>query len=102
MGADYEGSVPPTSFECPFLGRGNDLAEGTVGGQALRSVRPVIVSYVLRVRPDRVSKRRFSGEVEAVATGQRFAVRSLEELLAVVLETVGEESALGRSLSVET
>jgi hypothetical protein len=62
----------------------------------------VIVSYVLRVRPDRVGYGRFSGEVEAVATGQRFAVRSLDELIAVVLETVGEESALGRSLSLET
>ena len=62
----------------------------------------MIVSYVLRVRPDRVSNGRFSGEVEAVATGQRFAVRSLDELLAVVLETVGEESALGSSLSVKT
>jgi hypothetical protein len=62
----------------------------------------VIVSYVLRVRPDRLSDGRFSGEVEAVATGQRFAVRSLDELLAVVLETVGDESALSRSLAVET
>jgi hypothetical protein len=62
----------------------------------------VIVSYVLRVRPDRLSNGRFSGEVEAVATGQRFAVRSLEEFLAVVLETVGEQSALGHELSFET
>ena len=57
----------------------------------------MFVSYVLRVRPQGVRGGRFSGEVEAVATGQRFAIRSVEELVAVVLETVGEEMVLTRS-----
>jgi hypothetical protein len=50
----------------------------------------VFVSYVLRVRPEGLQDGRFSGEVEAVATGQRFAVRSLDELLAFVVETMTE------------
>jgi len=57
----------------------------------------MFVSYVLRVRPEGLGDGRFAGEVEAVATGQRFAVRSVDELVAVVLETVGEEMALARS-----
>lgn len=62
---------------------------------------PVIVSYVLRVRPDRLSDGRFRGEVEAVATGQRFSVRSLDELLAIVLETVQDERTLSASVAVK-
>jgi uncharacterized membrane protein len=57
----------------------------------------MFVSYVLRVRPDGLGGGRFRGEVEAVATGQRFAIRTVEELVAVVLETVGEEMVLTRS-----
>lgn len=57
----------------------------------------MFVSYVLRVRPEGLSEGRITGEVEAVATGQRFAVRSVEELAAFVLETGGEELVLARS-----
>ena len=56
----------------------------------------MFVSYVLRVRPESLREGRFTGEVEAVATGQRYAVRSLDELLSFVLETMGEELALAR------
>jgi hypothetical protein len=56
----------------------------------------MFVSYVLRVRPESLKDGRFAGEVEAVATGQRFAVRSTDELLAFVLETAGEEMAHSR------
>ena len=57
----------------------------------------MFVSYVLRVRPESLKDGRFTGEVEAVATGQRYAVRSLDELLAFVLETMGEEMTLSRA-----
>jgi len=57
----------------------------------------MFVSYVLRVRPESLRDGRFTGEVEAVATGQRYAVRSLDELLAFVLETMGEEMVLPRT-----
>jgi hypothetical protein len=56
----------------------------------------MFVSYVLRVRPDTLRDGRFSGEVEAVATGQRYAVRSLDQLLSFVLETMDEEIVLAR------
>ena len=70
---------------------------GTVGGRAFLRVPRMFVSYVLRVRPQGLKEGRFTGEVEAVATGQRFTVRSVDELMAVVLETVGEEVALSRT-----
>jgi hypothetical protein len=57
----------------------------------------MFVSYVLRVRPESLREGRFTGEVEAVATGQRYAVRSLDQLLSFVLETMGEETVLARS-----
>ncbi len=60
-------------------------------------VRLMFVSYVLRVRPESLSEGRFTGEVEAVGTGQRYAVRSVDELLSFVLETMGEELALTRN-----
>jgi hypothetical protein len=57
----------------------------------------MFVSYVLRVRPEGLRDGRLTGEVEAVATGQRFAVRSVAELMAFVRETVGEEMVLART-----
>ena len=57
----------------------------------------MFVSYVLRVRPESLREGRFTGEVEAVATGQRYAVRSLDQLLAFVLETMDEEMTLART-----
>jgi hypothetical protein len=48
-------------------------------------------------RPESLREGRFTGEVEAVATGQRHAVRSLDQLLSFVLETMGEETVLARS-----
>jgi hypothetical protein len=56
----------------------------------------MFVSYVLRVRPESLSKRRFVGEVEAVGSGQRFAVRSFDEVMAFVLETLPDEVDLTR------
>jgi hypothetical protein len=70
---------------------------GTAGGRPFLSVLVMFVSYVLRVRPEGVREGHFAGEIEAVATGQRFAVRSVDELVAFVLETVGEEMLLTRT-----
>ncbi|HXQ18566.1 MAG TPA: hypothetical protein VN781_02955 [Acidimicrobiales bacterium] len=62
----------------------------------------MFVSYVLRVRPESVSNERFVGEVEAVGTGQRYAVRSFDQVLAFVLETMRDEVDLTRdALSVQ-
>jgi len=57
----------------------------------------MFVSYVLRVRPESLREGRFAGEVEAVATGQRFAVRSLDQVMAFMLETASEETVLART-----
>jgi hypothetical protein len=56
----------------------------------------MFVSYVLRVRPENLSKDRFVGEVEAVGTGQRYAVRSFDQVVAFVLETMRDEVDLTR------
>jgi len=56
----------------------------------------MFVSYVLRVRPENLSKERFVGEVEAVGTGQRYAVRSIDQVMAFVLETMRDEVDLTR------
>lgn len=62
----------------------------------------MFVSYVLRVRPESLSNERFVGEVEAVGTGQRYAVRSFDQVLAFVLETMRDEVDLTRdALSVQ-
>lgn len=50
------------------------------------------ISYVLRIRPESVAGGRLRGEIEAVTTGQRFAVRSFEQLKAIILETLDSES----------
>jgi hypothetical protein len=56
----------------------------------------MFVSYVLRLRPDSLGHGRFAGEVEAVATGQRYSVRSLEQVMEFVLDTMDDEVALGQ------
>jgi hypothetical protein len=56
----------------------------------------VFVSYVLRLRSNYLAEGKFVGEVEGVATGHRFPVRSVEQLVAFVLETTGSEEAAAR------
>jgi hypothetical protein len=56
----------------------------------------MFVSYVLRLRPEVLREGRFAGEVEAVATGQRFPVRSLDHMMELVLDTAGEEIETAR------
>jgi hypothetical protein len=51
----------------------------------------MVISYVLRVRPESLDEGRIVGEVEAVASGQRSAVRSIEQVLAFLVETAEDE-----------
>ncbi|MHB1583256.1 MAG: hypothetical protein ACYCU7_08385 [Acidimicrobiales bacterium] len=51
----------------------------------------MVISYVLRVRPESLDEGRVVGEVEAVASGQRYAVRSIEQVLAFLVETAEDE-----------
>jgi hypothetical protein len=52
----------------------------------------MLVSYVIRVHPDRVGRESFAGEVEAVASGRRSGVTSLQEFMAFVESTVDDET----------
>lgn len=51
----------------------------------------MFISYVIRLRADELDRGRLVGEIEGVATGQRFTVRSSEQLLAFVMETGSSE-----------
>lgn len=45
------------------------------------------ISYIIRLRPDALSEGRFVGEVEAVSSTERRAVRTLDQIAAFILET---------------
>jgi hypothetical protein len=60
----------------------------------------MLVSYVIRVHPDRIGQGAFAGEVEAVASGRKSGVKSLEELLTFVASTVDDESTAIRDALV--
>lgn len=55
----------------------------------------MFISYVVRLRADALERGRFSGEIEGVATGQRFSVGSFEQLGAFIMETRRSEQAAG-------
>ncbi len=61
----------------------------------------MLVSYVLRVHTDRVGPREFAGEVEAVASGRKSGVKSLQELQAFVQSTIDDESTAIRDALME-
>ena len=50
----------------------------------------MLISYVLRLRSDELAAGRVVGEVEAVANGHRFVVRSLDQLLAFLIDSNGD------------
>jgi hypothetical protein len=58
---------------------------------------PMMISYVLRLRPTRIREGEFVGEVEAVTSGRRFPIRSLEQMVSFVLTTMEDELAEARS-----
>jgi hypothetical protein len=45
----------------------------------------MLISYVLRLRPDALAEGRFVGEIEAVTTRDRSSVRSLDQMTAFIL-----------------
>ncbi len=56
----------------------------------------MFISYVLRLRPDHLEGEHFTAEMEAVATGERSVVHTMEEAFAFVLSTVANELAASR------
>ncbi len=61
----------------------------------------MLVSYVLRLHTERVGQEEFAGEVEAVASGRRSGVSSLNELLTFVQSTIDDESWAIREAAIE-
>ena len=54
-------------------------------GTTLRTVRPVLASYVLRLAVDRLADGAIAGEVQVVESGARIAVRDEGELIEAIL-----------------
>lgn len=61
----------------------------------------MLVSYVLRLHPDRLGHDEFVGEIEAVASGRKIGVNCLSELRTFVEETIDGESEVIRDSRVE-
>ena len=61
----------------------------------------MLVSYILRLHPDRLDHDEFVGEIEAVASGRRVGVNCLDELRTFVEETIDAESDVLRESRVE-
>lgn len=76
----------------------------TLGRRALRTVTAMVISYVVRLRPDALADGRFVGEVEAVTSRQRTRIRTLEQLAAFILATMPTQvssSSAARQLATE-
>jgi hypothetical protein len=67
---------------------------------SVRSI-PMLVSYVLRVNTDRIERDEFAGEIEAVASGRKGGVNSLDELMTFVQKTIDSETSAIRAARVE-
>lgn len=51
----------------------------------------MLISYVLRLRPDALADGRFVGEIEAVTSRQRSLVRTVDQVAAFVLATMPDQ-----------
>ena len=47
----------------------------------------MLISYVLRLRPDALASGRFAGEIEAVSTRDRRSIRALDQVTSFIIET---------------
>lgn len=64
----------------------------------------MVISYVVRLRPDALADGRFVGEIEAVTSQQRRSIRTIDQMAAFILATMpGQVSAAStaRLLSAE-
>lgn len=53
----------------------------------------MVISYVLRLRPDELADGRFIGEVEAVTSRQRRHIRTIDQMVAFILATLASQVA---------
>jgi hypothetical protein len=61
----------------------------------------MLVSYVVRLHTDRVGQEDFAGQIEAVASGRKCGITSLEDLMAFVQTTIESETSAIREARVE-
>lgn len=61
----------------------------------------MLVSYVLRLHTDRMERKEFVCEVEAVASGRRGGVKSLDELQMFIEATIESETTALREGRLE-
>jgi hypothetical protein len=61
----------------------------------------MVISYVVRLRPDALADGRFVGEIEAVTSRRRTSVRSIDQMAAFILATMpGQVSAASEARQV--
>ena len=53
----------------------------------------MVISYVLRLRPELATDGNLSGEVEAVGSGKRAGFGSIEQLTEILMKSLPEEIA---------
>jgi hypothetical protein len=51
----------------------------------------MVISYVLRLRPDALVDGRFVGEVEAVTSRQRRRISTIDQMAAFIISTMGSQ-----------
>lgn len=51
----------------------------------------VVISYVVRLRPDALADGRFVGEIEAVTSRQRRSIRTIDQMASFMLATTGSQ-----------
>jgi hypothetical protein len=55
----------------------------------------MVISYVLRLRPDALADGRFVGEIEAVTSQDRARIRTLDQMTTFILATVERQVCSG-------
>ena len=60
----------------------------------------MLVSYVLRMHTDRMERKEFVCEIEAVASGSKSGINSLHELMNFVQMTIETETSVIREARV--
>ncbi|MGH8988816.1 MAG: hypothetical protein ACRDXC_09515 [Acidimicrobiales bacterium] len=64
----------------------------------------MVISYVLRLRPDSLADGSFVGEIEAVSSQERTRIRTLEQMTTFILSTLESQVCSGstaRQLATE-
>lgn len=64
----------------------------------------MVISYVLRLRPDTLADGRFVGEVEAVTSRQRRRISTIDQMAAFILSTMVSQvsaTATARQVAID-